>query len=88
MRDDWTPVEWSLQGDIDARTLHPIRIVLMLRSAGKPQYAVRRGGEVLNKSGVWEWEPSPSGRDEEFLERCRYDDFEDAVKAVDKVLME
>lgn len=29
-------------------------------------------GNVLNKQGEWEWEPTPSNRDDEFLARCRY----------------
>lgn len=44
-------------------------------------WAVLDCGFVLNKDGVWEYEPMPSSRDDEFLDRCRFDTFEDAVKA-------
>jgi hypothetical protein len=29
-------------------------------------------GNTLNRNGVWEWEPSPSNRDDAYLARCRY----------------
>jgi len=29
-------------------------------------------GEVLNKKGEWEYEPMPSGRDQEFIDRTRF----------------
>lgn len=31
-----------------------------------------RIGNVLGKTGEWEWEPSPSNRDQEYLDRCRF----------------
>lgn len=36
---------------------------------------------VLNISGGLEWEPSPSGRDAAFLQRCRFALLEDAIQA-------
>lgn len=45
------------------------------------RWAVTSGfGQVLNKSGMWEWEPNPSSREEEFIERTRYETAEDAFK--------
>lgn len=38
-------------------------------------------GVVLAKDGEWECEPMPSGRDEAFYARCRFDTFEEAWKA-------
>jgi hypothetical protein len=35
-------------------------------------WAIRRTGSVLSTDGQWEFEPMPSGRDAEFLARCRY----------------
>jgi hypothetical protein len=29
-------------------------------------------GNTLNRNGGWEWEPSPSNRDDAYLARCRY----------------
>lgn len=48
-------------------------------------FAVRRsGGECLNRQGGFEVEPSPSNRDQAFLERCRWSDFGEAAKALEK----
>lgn len=49
------------------------------------RFAVRRiDGCCLNKDGAWEEEPFPSSRDEGFLERCRWDCFQDAAVALDR----
>lgn len=50
---------------------------------GSTLWKVSRSGECLNKSGEWEWEPMPSGRDDEFLARCR---FASAQEAIDSAL--
>ena len=48
-------------------------------------FAVRNhGGECLNRQGCFEFEPSPSNRDQAFLERCRWSDFGDAAKALEE----
>ena len=44
-------------------------------------WAVRRHGDVLNRSGEWEWEPMPSSRDDEFLVRCRFSTHTEAIAA-------
>jgi hypothetical protein len=50
-------------------------------------FAVRNDfGECLSKKGEWEVEPSPSHRDNEFLERCRFVDFMDAVNTLWRAL--
>ena len=57
-----------------------------LQSGGIIKWRITRYGTadypyVLNKSGVWEWEPQPSSRTDAFLERCRFDTLEEATKA-------
>ncbi|WP_196161780.1 hypothetical protein [Reinekea sp. G2M2-21] len=47
------------------------------------QFAVRKDGLILNKQGGWEYEPIPSERTDSFKQRCRWDDFGDAVKALE-----
>lgn len=44
-------------------------------------WAVRRDGFALNKQGEWGYEPMPSSRTDEFLERCRFADVNDAIAA-------
>lgn len=37
--------------------------------------------ETLNKSGEWEHEPIPSSRDDDYIARCRWNNWEDAATA-------
>jgi hypothetical protein len=39
---------------------------------GSIKWAVRKGCGCLNTEGQEEYEPMPSGRDDEFLSRCRF----------------
>ena len=57
-----------------------VRIVERRSSSGR-LFAVRcqRTGEVANKTGEWEHEPTPSNRDDAFIERTRWTDWEDAA---------
>lgn len=48
---------------------------------GSIKWAVRKGSEVLNKKGKWEYEPIPSSRTDKFLERTRFDSLESAIEA-------
>lgn len=43
------------------------------------RWAIREFSHCLNKAGKWEYEPSPSERDEAFLKRCRWDSAEEAL---------
>lgn len=56
-----------------------IRIEAMHQSDGSVLWAVRAGGNVLNKQREWEWEPMPSGRDADFRARCRFATAHDAL---------
>src|SRR6185503_10161215 len=49
---------------------------------GSIMWAVRRAGFCLAKDGEWEWEPLPSSRDEEFLSRCRFFSYEEAISSL------
>ena len=50
------------------------------RSDNAPTYAVRNMGKCLNKRGAWEHEPLPSSRTDEFLERCRWSDWDQLIE--------
>ena len=58
-----------------------VRIERARQASGPDLWAVRYCGDVLNKQGEWEWEPMPSGRDEDFLARARFDSAEEAIAA-------
>ena len=48
------------------------------------RWAIICRGYCLNKMGDWEFEPIPSSRSLSFFDRCRWEDFEDAVLAAEK----
>lgn len=46
------------------------------------KWAVRNGlGLCLSRDGIWEIEPRPSSRDDDFIARTRYDSLDDAFDA-------
>lgn len=49
---------------------------------GLDKWAVCNGGNVLNKSGEWEYEPLPSSRDDAFMERTRFKSPDEAILAL------
>lgn len=59
------------------------QITIENRSDGR--WAVVQIGQVLNKSGEWEYEPLSSRRSEEFLERTRFS-FEEAWRMSKNVI--
>ncbi len=48
------------------------------------KYAVRLDWYVLSKQNKWEYEPMPSNRSYKFIERTRFECFEEAVDAIKK----
>lgn len=56
-----------------------VRIEAAKQMDGRVLWKVREHGNVLAKTGEWEWEPMPSGRDDEFLDRCRFDTPQEAL---------
>lgn len=45
---------------------------LTVEERGDDSWAVKKMGSCLNVDGEWEYEPSPSNREDDFLERCRF----------------
>jgi hypothetical protein len=57
---------------------------------GEDRWAVVHHKCCLNRDGEWEWEPSPSNRDDDFLDRCRFgreDALARAVRAAPRILV-
>lgn len=48
------------------------RARLERRDPEKDCWAIIDAGFCLNTDGEWEWEPSPSNRDADFIERTRF----------------
>lgn len=49
---------------------------LTVEERGEHSWAVKKMGSVLSKDGEWEYEPSPSNRDDDFIARCRFSEAE------------
>ena len=62
------------------------KIHMVEQAKGPEKFAVRYYGQCLNNIGEWEDEPLPSSRDVDFLNRCRFDTFTDAAKALENNL--
>lgn len=67
------------------RGINPIKVECCRQIEGPDKWAIRQGGNCLNKSGEWEWEPMPSSRDDDFLARCRFDAAQEAIDAAMRV---
>lgn len=52
---------------------------------GPARWAVYHHGSCLSHAGEWEFEPQPSSRDDEFLDRCRFTTPEEAYAAWQRV---
>lgn len=50
---------------------------------GHDLWAIRKNNNCLNKNGEWEYEPMPSSRTDDFMERCRYKSIEEAYSTWD-----
>lgn len=70
-------------------TQDSLRIVRAYQRDGSVKWAVYQGSwqpaMVLNRDGGFEYEPSPSNRDDEFYTRCRFATFQDAFRAAEQI---
>ena len=70
-----TACEWR----VGEPGLDELRIVERAQRDGSVLYAVTWRGWVANRDREWEHEPIPSSRDDDFLLRCRFADWEAAA---------
>ena len=63
------------------RNPSPVTIDRVSQINGPDRWAVRTCGNVLAIDGTWEWEPSPSNRDDDFYHRCRFTTYAEAHTA-------
>lgn len=75
--------KYTIDGDPRRAGSDDIHIERAKQMDGSVKWAVRRMGDCLNKQGEWEYEPMPSSRDHDFLERCRFDNPEAAFAALE-----
>lgn len=78
MKTDLMATTWTCR-----KTGHSIQ-VSSINKDGSCVFSVRNQAQAcLNKELEWEYEPMPSNRSDEFLERCRFDDFGKARNALE-----
>lgn len=49
-----------------------VRIEATKQIDGSTKWAIRSRGSVMATTGEWECEPQPSSRDDQFMNRCRF----------------
>lgn len=71
----------------DHRPYPEIKLVLRHSkdSESEWKWAIQNGSNVLNRDLVWEWEPMPSSRTEEFIASTRFS-LEEAKTTLEKYL--
>lgn len=78
----FTSTAWVWSPSEDTGGYPPITIERCRQLDGSIKYAVRQGGACMDGNGVWEYEPQPSSRDDEFLARFRFDKWDGAADAI------
>lgn len=64
---------------IDFDDKEPVTIQRHRQTTGSDRWSVLCSGRVLNCEAQWEYDPLPSSRDSQFLQRCRFVDRETAL---------
>ena len=64
----------------------PVRMERCKSADGAVLWAIRRYSGCLNRAGTWEYEPLSSPRDDDFLRRCRWDNFDEAFAAAEAAI--
>jgi len=64
---------------LDRETVLGVTVERCQQMKGPDLWAVRCSGNVLSRTGEWEYEPQPSSRDAAFLDRCRFADLGYAI---------
>lgn len=83
----WVSTSWEWNRDLMPRgyeSIESVRIDAVHGRGGITRYAVRQSGACMDANGEWEFEPMPSSRDDEWLNRFRFDTWEAAARAVEK----
>lgn len=75
------PVAYVIRGTAKGSPRDAVRIEARDQKDGSRKWVVCQAGEVLNKKGHWEWEPLPSSRTDNFLQRTRFDSPQEALAA-------
>lgn len=88
---------WKSSGDL--RKMRAVKYVvkeylkdpfnsIYIEHRGETGWAIIQRGTCLNKEGKWEFEPMPSSRTEEFFQRTRFKDEQEAFEFFEKVVKE
>ncbi len=75
------PTQWTLC-PVPVGEHQPVHIDRVRKRDGTDWYAIRQGGVCMDTVGDWEFEPLPSNRTEEWLQRFRFPTLADAQEAV------
>lgn len=70
--------KWRVAGP-PGKGSHEVYVSERRQRDGSVRYAVERDGWVANARRQWEYEPLPSSREDDFIERTRFATWEDAA---------
>lgn len=83
------PCAYRLDGlDVIGGRWAGLEIIEKIQRDSKSLWAVSIGQTCLNMFGEWEYEPQPSSRTDEFIERTRFATLEEAVTRAKKAIEE
>jgi hypothetical protein len=76
-----TPTVYQLVEEVDTggEYVRGITLERCKQRDGSYKWAIRSHGQVMTKTGKWEYEPMPSSRTDAFLKRARFDSVDEAV---------
>lgn len=82
----YTPVAWEQNAShrVIPEGWEPVRIEMVRKRDGSVSYAIRHDGCCMDHDGMWDYEPCPSSRDDEWLARFRFRLMEGAAAALEK----
>lgn len=79
----------TMQHKIEMATSFRVNDTVSIEKRHHHKWAIKNAdNRVLNKHKVWEYEPFPSGRDEAFKARARFDSYEEALDFYNKMPVE
>jgi hypothetical protein len=82
------PVQTYILRSDDLNLAYTAVLLERRNSYGETRWSIRQGSHVLNRNLEWEYEPLPSSRTDEYLERVRFHSPEEALTVWERAVAE
>lgn len=80
----FSSTQWVYDPSVVVDPMHPITIETCRQRDGTILYAIRQAGAVFTRNAKWEFEPIPSSRTDAFIQRARFNTWEEAANLIIK----